>query len=590
MERVSGRHRRNFNLKGASVVGGAMAIVVVIAGTWLGYQQLADSGCTGSIKLSVAAAPEIAPAVSETAEAWSKSGANVNGTCVTVAVSEQNPADVAGAISREHGVSLSGLGTAPETVQVPDVWLPDSSTWLLRLQNEASGFTPSKITSVAQSPLVIAMPEPVAKQAGWEGKALALTTLLKQFGSADAPNFGIVNPARDASGLTALMAIASAAGEGEEALKSRVQALTVLAENSSALREELLQKFPRSTDEGDIAEALGAAPLSEEDVIEYNAQRPQVQLSALYLDPSPVPLDYPYSVLPQVVDGEKLSAAQGLLAQLTSASFKNEIANAGLRSPDGTYGSGFSAPLGAPKASPAISESTENTGGTAAAAGLTADSVSQVVGSWNAATQPGRVLAVFDVSGSMKTKVPTAGNLTRAVVTQRAAAAGLAMFSNQWAVGVWKFSTDMDGSKPYVELRKITPLSTGRDYVSSSIAELTPKDEGNTGLYDTVLAAYRSAKANWKAGKVNSVILFTDGQNDNPDGLKQDELLAALKKEQDPKKFVRLVLIGIGDDVDKNELGAISKAVTGSGVFIAEDPAKMGDIFLQAIGSRTGVS
>ena len=89
MERVSGRHRRNFNLRGASVVASAMAIVVVLAGSWLGYQSLADAGCTGQIKLTVAAATEIAPAVEQAAQQWTAGGANVNGTCVAVSVSSR---------------------------------------------------------------------------------------------------------------------------------------------------------------------------------------------------------------------------------------------------------------------------------------------------------------------------------------------------------------------------------------------------------------------------------------------------------------------------------------------------------------------
>ncbi|GAA2859674.1 VWA domain-containing protein [Actinoplanes cyaneus] len=570
-----------------------MAIVVVVAGTWFGYSQMADSKCTGSVRLSVAAAPEIAPAVTSAADAWSKDGGNVNGTCVSVAVSPVAPSEVASVIARDHGVTLAGVGQPSGTVQVPDVWIPDSSTWQLRLRNEASGFQPNNVTSVAQSPLVVAMPKPIAQSQKLEGQKVPLASLLtaKALGSADAPKFGIVNPGTDASGLIALMAIGQAVGTGADAVKSQVQALTYLSKNRSALRDELLERFPKSADAATIAEGLGAAPLSEEDVISYNAKRPPVELSAVYLSGANVPLDYPFTVLPQVVDGDKISAAAGLLKQLTTGGFKEQLSTAGLRAPDGTYGSGFVAPAGAPQASPAITAAAgggDNTGGTAAA-GVDAASVSKVVGTWNATTQAGRVLAVFDVSGSMGDPVPTANNLSRAVVTQKAAATGLELFSDEWAVGVWAFSTDMNGKKPWKELIKITPLSTGRQDVRATIPQLNPKSDGNTGLYDTVLDAYNAAKANWKPGKVNSVILFTDGENDNPDGIKQDELINKLKAAQDSSKFVRLVLIGIGNEVNKAELQTISKTVKGSGLFIAEDPTKITDIFLQAIGSRTGV-
>ncbi|GIF15378.1 substrate-binding domain-containing protein [Actinoplanes teichomyceticus] len=572
-----------------------MAIVVVIAGTWFAYSELADSGCSGSIKLNVAAAPEISPAVTQAAQKWSQAGGNVNGTCVSVAVSSAASADVASAIAREHGVNLTGLGDPSGSITVPDVWVPDSSTWQLRLQNEASGFVPTKVTSVAQSPLVVAVPEPIAESAGWQGRKVSWNALLGQLNSttAEAPKFGIVNPARDASGLITLMSVGQSIGTGNGALEKQAQALTFLSKDLSQLRDELLERFPKSADEADLAESLGAAPLSEEDVISYNAKRPPVELSAIYLEPSAVPLDYPYSILPQVVDGQKVSAAQEFLKQLTSSSFKNQLAAQGLRAPDGTYGSGFGAPAGAPKASPPINSGTSGGGdeGGTAAAGLDASSVSKVVGTWNAITQPGRVLAVFDVSGSMDNVVPTAGNRTRAQVTQAAATAGLKLFSDEWAVGVWRFSTEMGpGKRPWQELVPITPLSSGRDRVEATIPQLNPKPEGNTGLYDTVLDAYNYAKSHWKKGKVNSVILFTDGKNENDDGISQDKLLAELKKAQDPTRFVRLVLIGIGDEVDKGELNRIHDAVKYSGVYFAEDPAKISDIFLQAIGSRTGLN
>ncbi|MBB2948036.1 hypothetical protein FB565_007807 [Actinoplanes lutulentus] len=500
-----------------------------------------------------------------------------------------NPADIAGAVSRDHDVALAGLGTAPETVTVPDVWLPDSSTWLLRLQQEASGFKPTKIASVAQSPIVLAMPEPVAKNFGWPEKNMDWAQLLGQFGTESTLQVGIVDPTRDAAGLTSLLAIGAIAGSSQEGKLKKVQALTALSENRSSLREELLQQFPKSNDANDLGNSLQAAPLSEEDVVAYNAQRPAVQLSAIYMQPAPTPLDYPYAVMPQGVDSLKAAASDGLLAQLSSGAFKETLASVGLRAPDGTYGASFQAPVGAPAASPAVKSSGSSEGGKAAS-GISGQVLSQAVGSWVATTLPGRVLAVFDVSGSMSKAVPTAGGATRAQVTQEAAAGGLALFNNKWAVGVWRFSTNLDGTKPYKELVPITPLTAGRQALQESIGKLNPVPDGATGLYDTVLAAYGEVQNGWKAGRSNSVILFTDGENLNPDGLGQGEFLEKLKKAVDPKKPVRLVLIGIGNEVNKAELDKISAVVKGSGVFIAPDPARISDIFLEAIGTRTGAS
>lgn len=563
-----------------------MAIVVVIAGSYYGYQQLSDHKCNGSVRLTVAAATEIAPAIDQTAQRWVKDGANVNGVCVAVTVNPIDPATMASAIASEHKVTLTGLGSAPASVKVPDVWVADSSTWLLRLKSEAPGFTPSDNKPLAQSPVVVAMPEPVAQNIGWPDKKLGWKDLLNLLTTNTQLRAGLVDPTRDASGLAGLLALGQAAGAGTAAQAVKVGAIKALAQGSSAIRDDLLQKFPHSADPNDIATSLSAAPLSEEDVVSFNAEKPAVPLVALYMEPSPPPLDYPYAVMPEV-DLQKQSAAEGLRAQLQTASFKNDLASAGLRAPDGSAGSGFAKPLGAPAASPAVSGPGGSSAGSAAS-GLDAGALSQAIGSWAAITLPGRVLAVFDVSGSMKTPVPTAHNLSRAAVTQQAAAGGLALFDDRWAVGVWLFSTDMDGTKPYKEIVPISPLSAKRQALQQSISLIKPKKDGDTGLYDTVLAAYKNVQSGWQAGKVNSVILFTDGKNDNPGGITQATLVSQLKKLNDPKRPVRVVIVGIGNEVDEGELQTITNATPAGGVFVAEDPARIGEIFLEAIANRSG--
>ncbi|MDI6101966.1 substrate-binding domain-containing protein [Actinoplanes sp. NEAU-A12] len=544
------------------------------------------------MNLTVAATPEIAPAIKQVAEQWRQGGAEVGGTCVTVTVDAQNASTVAGAVSRDHSVSLVGLDPAPDAVQAPDVWVPDSTTWLQRLQTEAAGFLPSEVTSVAQSPLVLAAPEPVAQQLGWPSKKIGWTDLMGNFTSDEPLAVGIMNPTVDASGLTSLLAISQAVGANTpEGAEAKTRAMTALSTNKFQLREELMAKFPKSQADLANSDSVLLAPVSEEDVVAYNAQRPAIQLSAMYLEPSPAPLDYPYTIMPQLVDQQKSAAAKGLLEQLTAAAAKDTLAAAGLRAPDGTYGASFAAPMGAPQASPAVAATASKSasGGTAAAAGSGA-ALSAVVGSWIAITTPGRALTVFDTSGSMAIKVPTANGASRAQVTQAAARTGLGLFSDKWSVGVWKFSTNEDGEKPYKQLVPISALSTGRPALQSSIDKLNPTETGGTGLYDTLLAAYSHVKKDWTKGKINSVILFTDGKNDYAAGLKQDVFLSELKKQLDPTKPIRVILIGIGNEVSEQELKTIQSVDEKNfGVFIADDPTKITTIFAQAIGSRTGV-
>ncbi|MCM0676359.1 substrate-binding and VWA domain-containing protein [Micromonospora phytophila] len=584
----AGRHRMSSSIHAATAAA-AVGVLAVTAGGWFGYQQLAQPDCSGRIELSVAVASELAPAVDSAAAEWVRDGAAVGGTCIAVAVSASDPAEVAATVAAKHGVTLAGVGQASGTAVSPDVWVPDSSTWLLRLKTGgATAFAPGNGASIARSPVVVAMPEPVASRLGWPARKFSWAELLGQVNSSRPLRTGIVAPTRDAAGLSGLLSLTAAASAsgGATAERDKVAALRALATGSSVLRQDLLAKFPTAPDATTIASSLGAAALSEEDVIQYNSKKPPVPLAALYLEPAPAPLDYPYAVLPGI-EPAKASAARVLYEVLTTSDFRNRLAVQALRAPDGNWGQGFNAPQGAPSpagGSPAVPAN----GGTAATGGLDPLSMDRAISSWSIATQSGRMLAVIDVSGSMKEKVPNANNATRQQVTVEAARRGLNLFDDSWSIGLWTFSTELVGKRDYQELVNIGPLSSQRSRLEQSLSTIRSSD-GSTGLYDTTLAAYKTVQEDWVNGQVNSIVLFTDGKNEDKDGLTQQQLLTALKKIKDPERPVQVVIIGIGNDVDKAELKAITD-VTGGGPFVTEDPTKIGDIFLKAIALRKASS
>ncbi|MFY1672915.1 substrate-binding domain-containing protein [Plantactinospora sp. WMMB334] len=575
------------SIRGAGAIAGAMAFVLVAVGGWFGYRQWAGSNCSGELTLTVAAAPEIAPAVKETAADLTADGAEVDGLCVAVEVTASEPVEVAAAIAGQHGVSLSGVGQASGSAVLPNVWLADSSTWLLRLRQQAPAFASRNNASVARSPVVVAMPEPLATTVGWPQKKLGWKDLLGQITTGTQLKTGLVEPSRDAAGLAGLLSLATAAqsGGGARAQQATTAALRALATGVSAVREELIARFPRATDPTSLARGLGAAALSEEEVIKFNAEKPPVPLAALYLEPAPISLDYPYAVMPGT-EPAKAEAAGKLFAALGTPAFRGRLAGQGLRAPDGTWAEGFAPPRGAPSPAgtePAPTTAAPNPGGTAG--GGDGATIERVLSSWSVATQSGRMLAVIDVSGSMFERVPTANNATRMQVTLEAARRGLALFDDSWALGLWIFSTELNGSRDYRSLVPIGPMSSQREELEGALGRITPKRGGDTGMYDTILAAYRAVQDEWEPGRVNSVVLMTDGKNEDADGISQATLLAELKRISDPDRPVQVIIVGIGAEVSKAELDPIPK-VTGGAAFVTEDPAKIGDIFLQAIASR----
>jgi secreted protein with Ig-like and vWFA domain len=134
----------------------------------------------------------------------------------------------------------------------------------------------------------------------------------------------------------------------------------------------------------------------------------------------------------------------------------------------------------------------------------------------------------------------------------------------------------------------IAPLAEQRQLLLNALGDIKPKKDGNTGLHDTTLAAYRTVQAGWDPSRVNSVVIMTDGKNEDQQGLSLDQLVDELKKAMDPARPVQIIGIGIGTDVSEAELRRITDT-TGGGTFIAPDPAKIPDIFLKAIALRSGV-
>jgi hypothetical protein len=572
-----GRHRRTRWSGGILAAAASLALILILILSWNGYRTRHQPSCSGRVAISVAAAPEIAPAVQAVATRWAT--ALTAGACTSVTVTLADPGDVAAAVAGQRGLTLSGLGQANGKTRVPDVWIPDSSTWLTRMRAAGTDLVPTQSASIATSPIVLAVPQPLAKTLGWPGARLTWTALLQKMNSDTTLKAGVVEPGRDAAGLNTLLALnAVAASMGQGGREATVAALRGLAANRSALRADLLARFPRAGDPVTLTAALSAAPLPEQAVIAYNSAQPPVPLAAVVMDPAPAPLDYPFVIMPGARP-DVTSAAAALQAALAGSGFRDRLAQQELRAADGSTGTGFGA-------DPAASTGPS---GPARAAAADPAVLNQALSTWATITQSGRILAVIDVSGSMLTPVPTAGGATREQVTVKAAAGGLGLFDDTWAVGLWTFSTNMDGATPYKQLVPIGPLSGQRQQLTAALGTVAANPRGDTALYQTILAAYQTVQAGWDSSKVNSVVLMTDGMNDNPGGMTPDQLTSALQKIADPHKPVQVIILGIGTEVPKAEMQKITQ-VTGGGVFIATDPAAIGQIFLQAIALRPGTS
>jgi hypothetical protein len=574
MRAVKGRHRNAASLPntGVRVLAAATAVLAVAAGSWVAFRQLAQPACGQTIPITVGAAAELVPVLKAQADDWAKE-ARVGGDCASVDVVAADPADIGAALAAQTGGQLNGVGQASGKTQVPDVWIPDSSIWLQRVRVAGKDLVPTDAPSVARSPVVLAVPEPIAALLGGTQAKLTWPALLAQVTTTTSKlKIGIVDPARDAAGLSGLLALAAAAqASGPNAQQASTAALRALAQGRSVLREELLRKFPRAGDATSLSTSLSVAPLSEQAVLAYNAAAPPVRLAALYVEPAPLALDYPFTIMAR--DTAKQQVAAALRVSLAGDGYRNRLAAIGMRAADGTAGQGFQAGPGAPAGPMQPNPPADSA------------AMDRLLSTWTALTLPARMLAVLDVSGSMLATVPTAKNATRMQVTVEAARQGLGLLDDSWALGLWIFSTNLEGTQDHKELVPIGPLSSQRAGMLQALGGVRPVPQGDTGLYDTILAGYKAVQAGWDPGRINSVVIMTDGENDDDNGITLPNLLAELKKIMDPAKPIQTILIGIGSTVGQAEMKQVTDT-TGGGTFLAPDPAKIGQIFLQAISLR----
>ena len=618
---MGGRHlaQRRRRRPSALLVAAAVLLVVALGiGGYVYYvnQPASSAACpSGNLRLQVAASPDQADIIAQAAAEYGRLRPKVDDRCVDVQVRPVESAEAAAALVT--GWDEARLGPQP------DVWVPAASTWALQVQlkrqaTRQSDLIPYERPKIATTPMVFAMPKPMAQALGWPRKPLGWSDLLgfvrnregwKAFNRPQWGPFrlGKLDPNLSTPGLEALIGtVFAATGQGNdlsvETLQQQADRLRAVilgierAPGQDADTPATLLANLQQADQADQALSfVSAVPLDEKSVLDYNRgdlggledggqqPKPRVPLVAVYPKEGTLEADHPWIVLRAPwVDAVKRRAAAGFLNHLRGPTVQARFQQAGFRSSGG-------------RAGPAVTE--EN--------GLLPDQPSRVLAppapkvvaaaleGWNAARKRSNVLAVYDVSGSMKEPVPGTG-LTKIGLVKKAVLQALPLFAPETNLGTWVFSTNLEGRQDWRELVPIGPSDaklpggkTRRQVLAGALSRLEASN-GDTGLYDTTLAAFRAAKRSFAPGRLNLVVLLTDGINDDPDGgISKKELLARLKAEQGDKK-VAIITVAFGPDADVPTLKQISQ-VTGGIPYVIKDPRQIVELFTEAI-SRLPVS
>ncbi|NUW36498.1 substrate-binding domain-containing protein [Nonomuraea sp. SMC257] len=549
-------------------LAGAVALAVLLGvAAFVIFNR--DHDCSaGKLALRVVATPDIQPALNKIAGTYNKALHSIDSRCVEVTVTKEGAARTANALA-------AGKAAA-------DLWVADSSLVVGRLRSDPAGAAalPEPSGSAALSPVVLVTAQSTADkltaslQPSWAGM-IAAANVANPDGPGKKVRVLALDPQKNSAGMAALLAAAGSAKKAKQD-KALVGALKELSgqivSDPGALLASLTVKSGSKV-------PVGVA--SEQSIYTHNSKKPDGQVVPLYPAEGTYNLDYPMLVLAK--DPGVRKAAAAFQKELTTDSAQRTLRDQGFRTPDGkggdvlAKGKGFVSTLPRSLAAP------------------DAKTVASMAQTWSRLNLGSRLLTLLDVSGTMALPVPGT-QLTRMQAITRIATEGLSLFPADSEIGVWAFSTHLDGQgKDWREMVSVGPLSETTDgrlrkeALAAQLATVQAKATGDTGLNDTLKAAYTEMTKSYQEDKINTVLILTDGAgNDDPDGgVGNAELLSFLKKTYNPKRPVSILLIAFGPDAPKGkkQMDALAKA-TGGEAYIAENILQVRDFFLQGMERR----
>jgi hypothetical protein len=546
-----GRHSPDGRRRRLLVPVVATGVVLVLgAGAWVTVSVVtAKPACEQPTKVLVTASADIAPALTLVAR-------GLDLQCSSIEVQ-----------TREATQAAEGLALSDGSLR-PQVWVPDSTLALRRAHQLGAADVPESGASVASSPVVLAVAEDVAKGVGWPERAPTWAEVLGAPGVVP----GMPDPARDPVGASALLGLRESVKTATEPAGAYVALLRQFSENTLGGETELIARLPGSSDPGGTA-AVTAFPASENSLLRHNVEDASSPLVAVYSTAVPT-LDYPFAELSGITPPQR-PIVDALREAMLGDPGADAITKTGLRA---AGGQALRDHADDPRVVPA---------GIRTANLPPAPAVDELLNQWAGINLSARVQVLLDVSGSMNAQVPGTG-LNRMQLTTQATAKALHLFKPATQLRILAFSTRLDGDKDY---REILPMAPVAQHLAGGaldrLNQLKATANGGTGLYDSILDTYRTARREWEPGRLNLVIVMTDGRNEDPRGISRADLLAELAKLQDPRRPIPLIGVGVGPDADKAELDQLTKA-TGGQAFVAPDPAKITDVFFGALSRIAG--
>jgi Ca-activated chloride channel family protein len=509
-----------------------------------------------------------------------------------------------------RGASLLADGwPESETSDPPPVlWSPASSAWgaVVNQRLAEQGLEPvaGDFERIMLTPLVLAMPQPMAEALGWPEADIGWADVLELsqdpdgWGSVGHPEWGQfklgkTNPNFSTSGLSATIAIYSAAtGSTAPLTLADVESPDVIefvrgVENATVHYGDttltFLDNMLREDLRGRPLTYASAVAVEEVSVIAYNrgdpadtgeaSSPPNVPLVAIYPEEGTLFSDNPAFVLEAdwVDDIDRQAAEMFIDFVVNDPENQQRVLEFGFRpgNPSVAIGEPITRANGLDPSQPETELRVPEP-----------EVLAALIDSWEENRKTARVLMLLDVSGSM---ADLGGNgFTKLDLAKQALLASLDEFKPDDEIGLWVFSTRLAGDdQDWLEMVPVGPLSQNRDELESRVRGLLA--DGGTGLYDSTSAAVTATRESFDTTKINAVILLSDGVcDDYDDGCNIDPLLTQLSSnERDP---VRVFTVAYGSDADVDALRQIAES-SQARAYQAIDPSQIGAVFQQVISN-----
>ena len=598
----------------ALVVGLALVAAACSSDDESGSDGTADPRREDCITVDAAVSSEKIELLTDLAERFNDSEqATVDGECVFVEVRSVSSGAATTALAEGWDPDVDG----PR----PVIWSPAASSWgaILnqRLADEGQAPMASEDpTPFMLTPLVIAMPEPMAEALGYPETPIGWSDILElsrsdtgwaEYGHPEWGEFrlGKTNPNFSTSGLSALIAQTYAATGKTDGLSAEDLANPQVVQYGSDIESAVvhygditmtfLNNWIRADRRGTALTYASAVAVEEKSVIDYNngnpdgvlsqgeePREPRTPLVAIYPEEGTLYSDNPIYVLDaDWVSPQQREAAQAFSDFVQTPENQERVLEFGFRpgNPEVALDEPITAANGVDPDQPATLLEVPS-----------GQVMVDLLDTWATQRKGARVLMVLDVSGSMgEAADPDDPNgPTKLDLAKQAVVEGLDDFKAEDLVGLRIFTTDDSGTPVVEDLSPIAPIGANRESLVNRVNSLIPR--AGTPLYQVTQESYDEMLSDYDPALINAVIVLTDGQNDDgtptDDAEQFEELLADVSESSNGEtaRPVRIFTLAYGAGTDPAELRQIAEASNAT-AYQATDATTIDQVFAAVVSN-----